>query len=124
MGSDAFLAWSEHWPEVLKVDSFSDKYCDKSSARERKLTHVLTKGLSRLARKKGLEEPRYGGYDFPLKSVPWSYTTTLETIGTDIDTVDWEKSGSSGSCVLVGDDKNVDMGSNRGNRIPLEKAES
>ena len=66
MGNDQFLAWSEHWQEVLKVDKFSDKYIDKTLERESNRAHVLRKALSRLARKKGLEEPRYGGYDFPL----------------------------------------------------------
>ncbi len=86
MGSDLYLAWSEHWPEVLKVEEFTHRY----NERERRLTSALRRSLSLLAKKNGLNEPLFG-YQFPLKSIQWEYTTVHETARTTIHTVNWEQ---------------------------------
>ncbi len=91
MGSDLYLAWSEHWPEVLKVEDFTDRYIDVTLKRERRLTSALIRALSRLAKVKRLKKPLFS-YEFPLKSVPWEYTTPHETVYTAIETVNWDES--------------------------------
>lgn len=91
MGSDLFLAWSEHWPEVLRFNEFCDRFLDDRKKRENRLTSALVNALTRLAQKKGLEEPFFG-YRFPLKSVEWKYTSVHESFYTTIEMVDWENS--------------------------------
>lgn len=72
MGSDLILAWSEYWPEVLKVDEFCYEYIGKTRGQKYHLTSALCNALSRLARKKGIEDPFSDVHKF-------------------YDTVDWEK---------------------------------